>query len=517
MGTDKMNLITIVALLAANAAAMLASMSRLRTSGLRPNIGSNRYAFNRALIRQFHASPRLAYDTSPEDQAAHVRAIRQFYSDFHDRQEKEYLEGEKNSLATAYEFGDQETLTRLLHDPNYKVVDDDVWAAFGGTLSWEPDYTLLRQLFIRGGSPNALRKWTDTWTILGWAAYQGNIRLVRFLISYRVTASLSVNEKGQVAADLAREKGHMSIVFLLEDYTRSYLQDTKAEPSLLDAIKFGDVRTTKYLLARRQFSVEDRDSRGNDALWIAAGYPAGRLPEYDLMKKLIRDHGFMPTFNDRSEANHLVLWASFRRDPELMSIVAPFVTSDDRGKFVEVNSILGWFHRIARTDIDGPVKLSLSKMYNLRPREYQAVHVSPEELALIDENGNDALWRACGHPLGQKPEYARVSTLLHKHKMNPDRPNNQSPLSNLLAWAIYSNDLELVLLLTWIGECDLNARVTAKGIEFLEERTVDDAVCQAMLNSRFSWRQAGIPKPAFSMLDYSDSKAMTAYNSRHNE
>jgi len=406
-----------------------------------------------------------------------------FQKIFDERRSQCSLNSDNPQIRDAIEFGEKLVLAKLLDSADYKVTDEDMWAAFGGLFGLQPNRPLLEKLIRKGGNVNAVSKMSDTWTMLGWAAIQGNIQFVKFLVSHNVSSHQPVNFKGQTAEEVALEEGNHFVALYLRDYRLSYLQNAQAPVDFLDAIRFNRMNTVEQLLENGQYDEYSVDRYGNDALWVAAGYPVGNKPNYKLVHKLINEYGFDPSIlNKKSQVNCLYYWAIIKKDAKLRSLLSASVPSTD--DLIITASLDYWLNFWSNED---HFACKSSKHYSGYAVDLD-LQYDPTD---VDENENDLLWRACGYPIGAPPDYNLVFNLILNHGADPNRPNIQSCYSQLIVWAIEANDDRLVSLLLKSDKFNLYQMATIKGKDPRNIGATDGDIMNRLIRYKPSRRFTG--------------------------
>ncbi|CAE7883298.1 hmgA [Symbiodinium microadriaticum] len=126
----------------------------------------------------------------------------------------------------------------------------------------------LRSLYLDPAAPIEARD-HDGLTPLHAASERGHLQLVRFLLGTR--SELTASRKMEMPVHLAARQGHASVVQLLLSKGAGVSQKSELGTPLHAAIMSG-CRNTTELLLKRKAPVHERDSKGNQALHVAAKY-----------------------------------------------------------------------------------------------------------------------------------------------------------------------------------------------------------------------------------------------------
>ena len=126
----------------------------------------------------------------------------------------------------------------------------------------------LRSLYLNPAAPIEARD-HDGLTPLHAASERGHLQLVRFLLGTR--SELTASRKMEMPVHLAARQGHASVVQLLLSKGAGVSQKSELGTPLHAAIMSG-CRNTTELLLKRKAPVHERDSKGNQALHVAAKY-----------------------------------------------------------------------------------------------------------------------------------------------------------------------------------------------------------------------------------------------------
>eukprot|EP00439_Symbiodinium_sp_Y106_P069532 s1754_g11.t6 len=126
----------------------------------------------------------------------------------------------------------------------------------------------LRLMYLSPSAPIEARD-HDGHTPLHAASERGHLQLVRFLLGTR--SELTASRKMEMPVHLAARQGHASVLQLLLSKRAGVSQQSELGTPLHAAIMSG-CRNTTELLLKRKAPVHERDSKGNQALHVAAKY-----------------------------------------------------------------------------------------------------------------------------------------------------------------------------------------------------------------------------------------------------